>query len=1828
MDIEYEFKNQCYPFIEVYECHIEPPVDLTQGSLLGNFKKMLEKQLINTEIICSISFSTDNGSTWQQASDEALPKERQTNKIKLRISLKDCESNLQEQVKSLEKELQSLKEIFENFKRQQAGNLKLEDSPKIEKQNSQELSPTQKNQTPCQPLPSANFNRPESPSIKKETDIAYLYAMPIVKVEQKKLIPLNNPIDAYKEIDVLQKEIKESAKEVVFRINVGTYLELMSALAMKPMILHISCHGGWEIIDNEPKLFLYLESSKLNGEVEKFSVEEIKRWFQGEIIDPKESRPRLVFVSACYSQQFGEAIKEAGVPNVVAVNSDTQVADEAATRFAKIFYHYLMRGRTVKEAFEFTKNDGKVSLRNIKLCCCTHNHKQGCFLIKALVENQDVHTTHIPDCLCDFGGNIHWRTCPWVNKMKENDYLLEPVPGCPKKVRVCCCNPSLPHNEEEKFVLISRDKEAENETIFPGLPDNEPIIVRSFDGQIVPIVDEQLIGKNIELHRLVSFLISPKHEHKVIALIGPKGLEKMLLAKTAAKYVIERKFFSDGIRTFTLRSTTFLLSSLNSVLLPPPFKEAKDYSELGQSIKSLNMLIIIQCPEVINTTALELIKDLFIIINEGALLKFIIIGKKKIDHPDVALVQLEEKLDTFSAYTIIKQKFPEWKCSYPNCKDRDLIALCVTPLLAKKAAHLLKVGPDSLDEVYLKLRKEMQKSGNEHETPNKEGYSKQIEDLFSKLRDQCEELAPIFYLAQVPSGLLASDFQLMWEEDFCQWKEKAGNFVGEKQEVQVIVVATKCEELKEEKYEIVADEYKKYVNQHLLDSGPRASYQWSCLEKFAIISRKLVRSYNINCYKCIKHSDFSGIIDDGIWACLSYENSQSSFGRFSGDPVARFQFEQGNFLFYLETGHLDGILADLRDIDVELCKTLDLVKELALCTFTMLLLLERPNEAIHVADCVQGFIGNQIANNRFMDQKKVKKKFAAISGLMKILKGGMVLKEKKMISKEDAQSQAEMAQSAFKEAENMMGIGESLYLFALILAADPNRKQFAIPTFEKARLNFKDASYQLGIAKVNLAQSIFLLSENQGDPEKINQMLTTALKILETKPYYENMQAECYYQKALCSERLKDYDKFRENIKNAREKSGCVENKEIECRCVTLINKIFQKIQKDCPLFTFLRSSPIVNKQLNIDSDVIPLECDVYNPSFFKPIMIGCLEDLNFVVKVHFDSLNPDTLKAAFDQCSSILRISVDYHSPNMFGFVGPLGELEELPLLDFKEIVSKYCWQTKCKLIIIDDMDPMSIAHIFLELGIPHVIACKRDMRKLKISDENIPWEGLINKASQHFCKDLCKNLIQGDFVLKAFERAKSSMIAFFQTSVEEFGVKGLTLDESELPVLLPENPTGHNVKILPPLKVGKILETSYKKGISDFVQERRPRVDRQVEMYQIAKYLTNNTCVNLHGKIGVGKTKLAKDIGFFLLMHSHFIGGINYRDDAQQIHNPKFFGSSEADESSEKNSQALFIIDDMDYDIWKKEKHFFKFLRDDRKIVFLFISREPLENVHGFLIERYMLKPFQDENVSIDYVLSDLEQLKYKITGQQLKVKKPTRSIIRHVISQSLGFREANGNPKLLHIFAEKIPGAKDITEISLREDSVIDVKLRRLIKVIDHCSVYLKRPSKLDSRHSVFISNERLQSVAIFSKTDINKTMSQNSNEFLRQSTIQLDFGSSQLLEGSKDSSRRNSHDAEPKNDMLSLQRCSTTGLQCVETDSILFSSENQSKMSEEDNESNLQDTIKESNDESDYQDEEENKSTNQPKTGKPPTGRPFKKKKKKVGKGKTSRKQAKK
>ncbi|CAN0456944.1 unnamed protein product [Ectocarpus sp. 8 AP-2014] len=126
-------------------------------------------------------------------------------------------------------------------------------------------------------------------------------------------------------------------------------MNLTTLLNSGCLLLHYAGHGNNE--------YLAFESTTewMCGIMEPLKMEFLQNLFRVDGI----VQTQLVVISSCSSEAVGNVFVAAGVPHVVAVKHKAGVTDEAARKFATVFYDALFEngGRsTVKQAFDMALN--------------------------------------------------------------------------------------------------------------------------------------------------------------------------------------------------------------------------------------------------------------------------------------------------------------------------------------------------------------------------------------------------------------------------------------------------------------------------------------------------------------------------------------------------------------------------------------------------------------------------------------------------------------------------------------------------------------------------------------------------------------------------------------------------------------------------------------------------------------------------------------------------------------------------------------------------------------------------------------------------------------------------------------------------------------------------------------------------------------------------------------------------------------------------------------------------------------------------------------------------------------------------------------------------------------------------------------------------------------------------------------------------------------------------------------------------------------------------------------------------------------------------------
>ena len=319
---------------------------------------------------------------------------------------------------------------------------------------------------------------------------AFLQSMPLRHSE----VPgTSKKLDLSKETAELQMALNESGK--CFRVvwEIATKDNLLKMMAYS-RALHISGHG-------DPNA-LVLEDGK--GDLAPLPVDKLQK-----ILSVGGTQLRFVFVSACFSSRAAFAFAVAGVPHVIAVQEDTQISDTSARAFAHHVYLALCQGLTVREAF--LKGQAAVIAANSynPPCCCAHLHTAP-------------HCSTCEVCRTPVCCNTH-------------------VAPCHAAQHKSCCQPSLPHDESLKFLLLP-DKGDHDVPLFndADVPDGQWINkTPQRPPNNLPSGPDDFMGRAKDALAIVPQLL----RHRLFLVTGARGIGKSALARAVATYINDRRHF-------------------------------------------------------------------------------------------------------------------------------------------------------------------------------------------------------------------------------------------------------------------------------------------------------------------------------------------------------------------------------------------------------------------------------------------------------------------------------------------------------------------------------------------------------------------------------------------------------------------------------------------------------------------------------------------------------------------------------------------------------------------------------------------------------------------------------------------------------------------------------------------------------------------------------------------------------------------------------------------------------------------------------------------------------------------------------------------------------------------------------------------------------------------------------------------------------------------------------------------------------------------------------------------------------------------------------------
>ncbi len=460
-------------------------------------------------------------------------------------------------------------------------------------------------------------------SAKQKLDLAIMYAEPLVRREGKNVSTLPDAVDYEEECSKIYETLDQKGLQIDLIIEIATRENLINVLSRSPTILHIICHGEF---DNERNQF-YLCFENEDGQMDPIYASDLRS-----ILETLKTRVQIVFVNACHSEQVARVFEDAGVPCVIAVQSQLQIADVVARKFALEFYNYLFDSFSLGEAFE----NARLASRSADSlsCCCAHAHKRDCkWYKKASTEGYyKAHLYHDPCCTnCPKAKeHVHRYACKWANEflqesLQDHEDILDPIrfDADNMEIKTCCCSPDLPHDESMKFLKLLQKSccELDKVVFFEDMEQGKVVNRKHYNilEQKYPI--KRLIGRNKSMHELFKLV---KAETKFLILHGSTGVGKSALVKQLANYLYARDYYRFKIAIIMMEKITSVSYFKSELMKEIDF--AYDFKSFCQAVKHKECLFILEkCDGIIERNRHDFVEFLNEIAENTKKVSFILI---------------------------------------------------------------------------------------------------------------------------------------------------------------------------------------------------------------------------------------------------------------------------------------------------------------------------------------------------------------------------------------------------------------------------------------------------------------------------------------------------------------------------------------------------------------------------------------------------------------------------------------------------------------------------------------------------------------------------------------------------------------------------------------------------------------------------------------------------------------------------------------------------------------------------------------------------------------------------------------------------------------------------------------------------------------------------------------------------------------------------------------------------------------------------------------------------------------------------------------------------
>ena len=1363
-----------------------PDVDQFQFFKNG-ILSLLKKDKVNVDRIESLKYWSKLHEGWVEISDKTVLDFRQEEEkeLKLLIKLNDdfpsVSSDLQlhfntmlSRVKSLENKLKELDTRLKNSSGilHQQHSTTLLNTPSLD--NIQELT----RNISMQPLSLSSED--------SRLDIAFLYSNPLVKEEdRRKLTPMNDPIDFESEINCLVDIFQNSEKKITARFEVANLDNISEIIRKKPKILHISSHGSYGL-NKEGENEFYLNFEDHQGKLDRFNAERLSNLLKSSSDD--KSQIEVVFVSACHSEAVAKVFREAKVPAVICVHSANEVLDEAAQKFSKIFYECLLDGKDLKYSFEQARRVVSSGIdKTVNTCCCTHIHKPECrWQEKATKDGEEAHQMHLKRCNCNNKeSHMHVNNCSWALNLQGSFGFESIVEG--NFIKICCCSPEVAHNESNKFIL-KVDNNFENESIFSNLPSGNLEIKNKnccLNINFTVEMKTSLIGRNIELHNVISILSVKNANHKrLVTVHGDDGVGKNSFVKLAGKYMFERKFFQDGViylntRGHIFTETWFISKIIANLDLDNVIDDILHFCNL---IKQLRILIIVNFSKQQEDSAREIRKTLKTILDHTRTPKLLVTMDKPLNiEPYENKTKLEPLSDFYSAKLLMTLA----NNYLPKVIKNDVVKI------AKHEYIQISQGIPSKIYYIAGLLQEHKTFEALVEKIKKEDLKRQAlsDQLVEILLDNMSKNSVLIYeilflFSIIPNGIL--------EEEIVEIYKKNNVYI----EIFDVIKLISCNTIviiKSINKEIGTSYSLAYDLVHSITSlNIEHEIKLKCYKELVRYYAKLMRNLVLNLYDNQESpTEFSAAQNFGMWLTLNKTicTVPSAFQRIKS-PIKRYFFNETNILSMLKVDN--PYLKELIESGNE--EFIESIEQLSICMPTILKLGKKMTECVTVynfflkiceeyqlslaqarlylfkaslhslfsnnqnnyhsfnyyrsninniySDCNKtgsiNIFGNLIEAKKLFEIKNFEEGDAETSFVK-----GVILYE--IESSKCRYSFERIAKEVFEEI--MKELDRSIKIYRRI----QNSSGLARVCYIMSQYNINNRQYE-EIALKNFKEALTIFEKNNNKIMQIKCLQGIGLwyfgieNLVMSKDYLE--------QAKLIADKLKSSNSEVIKYELNKQISEILDHSRARSHNVFVFIKAFQLVKFDFNTnLNFARSKSVERFLSSTYKEIeYPLDPIITHYSHFRDRIKDKFNRAKKELTIKFDFLTEKNLKELFSRVGRVLHISSDdFNSKGSLFVEGDDGESYEISQEHLQHIISK----AKClyDLVILAIPQSENLAKIFVEAGIRHIVCFRFNQTFLKKS-ESLPSISFYNIVNE-FTVTLLNSIILEQTVEESYKNA-----------------------------------------------------------------------------------------------------------------------------------------------------------------------------------------------------------------------------------------------------------------------------------------------------------------------------------------------------------------------------------------------------------------------------------------------------------------------------------------